>query len=150
LRILKGIAMGYVEESVTALTDAMSERKRNILNRIEEEKRGEIFILKHLAFRGTTSPSELGKAMCSTKGRISAALGTLENKGQIIRETDKNDRRGVLVTITGAGRERVERERRETQEYLGSIFRKMGKADTQEFIRLTRKFSEIEKSLLEK
>jgi DNA-binding MarR family transcriptional regulator len=43
-----------------------------------------------------------------TSGTMSVRLGRLERAGYVTREPDPDDRRGVIVTLTDRGRERVE------------------------------------------
>ena len=43
-----------------------------------------------------------------TSGTMSVRLGRLERAGYVTREPDADDRRGVVVTLTDRGRERVE------------------------------------------
>lgn len=52
--------------------------------------------------------SELLAELEYTSGTLSVRLGRLEEAGLVARRTDPNDRRGVIVALTAAGRELVD------------------------------------------
>ncbi|MDR0315123.1 MAG: transcriptional regulator [Oscillospiraceae bacterium] len=119
----------------------MSNGQKDMFENINRANKGELFVLHFLSTHKTqVIPSEISTALHATTGRISALLGSLEKKGQIEREIDKTNRRNIIVTITDAGRERVETEMKVINESLSQIFIEMGEADTIEFLRLIRIF----------
>ena len=135
--------MSTIEDAVSALEGMMSGSK-NAMEQMGRSGRGERFILKYLYDKETAVlPSEIGDAMHSSNARISAALGSLEKKGQVHREIDINNRRNILVTITDEGRERTRIEMENMRSQLVSIFTEMGEQDAAEFVRLIRRFSEV-------
>lgn len=134
--------MSGIEELVDSLGELMSRGK--VLEEFNRAGKGEIFILKYLYTKDTpASPSELSEALSSSTARISAALGTLEKKGQIQREIDTTNRRYILVTITEAGRERIRANMQRMKNHLVQVFTEMGEADAREFVRLSKRFFEI-------
>jgi DNA-binding MarR family transcriptional regulator len=136
--------LSYADEAVTAWNEIMSNSRRDMMEDINRANRGELFILHFLSMRNTAAlPSELSTALQASTARISALLGALEKKGQIARDIDRSNRRNILVTITEDGRNRVEMEMQEMKNRMTRIFLDMGKSDTAEFIRLTRRFSEL-------
>lgn len=136
--------VSYVEKAIISFSKIMSDNQKNMMEKFNRANKGEIFVLNFLILRNAeVLPSELSAALNSSTARISALLGALEKKGQIEREIDKNNRRNILVTITEAGRERVEAEINEIEGLMAQIFTEMGEADTAEFIRLTKLFSEL-------
>jgi len=136
--------LNYVERAVSSFNEIMSDNRKNMMDNFNRANKGELFVLHFLTSRNTeVLPSELSAALNSSTARISALLGALEKKGQIEREIDKSNRRNILVTITEAGRERVEAEMNEIQGLMTHIFTEMGEANTAEFIRLTKLFSEL-------
>ena len=136
--------LGYVEKALLSLQEIMSNSHKNMLEDINRANKGELFILQFLAMHNTeVLPSELSAALQASTARISELLGALEKKGQIMRDIDKNNRRNILVTITDEGRHRVETEMTEMKNRMARIFTDMGEADTAEFIRLSRRFSEL-------
>jgi len=54
------------------------------------------------------SPGELIRATLSTSGTMTNRVNRLEGRGLVIRRPNNNDRRGVLVQLTGEGRIRVQ------------------------------------------
>ncbi len=55
------------------------------------------------------SPGQLGAATLVTSGTITNRVDRLEGRGLVRRERDPEDRRGVSVVLTDAGRELVDR-----------------------------------------
>lgn len=102
---------GYVNESIANLEKILTSDNFSAFERITRVSRGEIFVLKILLFNnGTSTPTEISEVMKSTKGRISAILNSLEKKGFIGREIDKDNRRNIIVTLTDSGRDYVMKE----------------------------------------
>ncbi|MCA0294595.1 MAG: MarR family transcriptional regulator [Actinobacteria bacterium] len=60
------------------------------------------------------SPGELIRQTLSTSGTMTNRVNRLEARGLVARQPNADDRRGVLVRLTDAGRERV-------QEALGDL-----------------------------
>lgn len=54
------------------------------------------------------SPGELIRATLSTSGTMTNRVNRLEARGLVVRQPNTDDRRGVLVRLTPAGRERVQ------------------------------------------
>ncbi len=134
--------MGSIEELVDALGEMMSRGK--VMDEFNRSGKGEVFILKYLYMKESpASPSELSEALNSSTARISAALGTLEKKGQIHREIDTTNRRYILVTITEEGRERIRANMARMRNHLVQVFTEMGEEDAREFVRLSKRFFEI-------
>ena len=135
---------GYVEDAFTTFDEIMAGARNNMMDVMNRANKGELFVLHFLSMSdGALLPSELSKALQVTTARISALLGSLEKKGQVERELDKNNRVNILVTITESGRERVNTELRNIKSYLTGIFTDMGEADTVEFIRLIKRFFDL-------
>ena len=132
---------GYIEKAIMNFSEIMSSNRVNIMEAFNRANKGELFVLHFLSLRGNeTFPSELSAALRSSTSRISSLLGALEKKGQIKRDVDKSNRRNVLVTITEAGRKRVDTELTKMKESITRIFAEMGEAETVEFTALFKKF----------
>jgi DNA-binding MarR family transcriptional regulator len=54
------------------------------------------------------SPGTLLRATLVTSGTMTNRLDRLEQAGMVRRRPDPHDKRGVLVTLTAAGRDRVD------------------------------------------
>ena len=129
---------GYVNESVATLEKILTSDNFSVFERITRISRGEIFVLKILLFNnGTSSPTEISEAMKSTKGRISAILNSLEKKGFIGREIDKDNRRNIIVTLTESGRDYVMKELQECYRIVAHVFEELGEEDSKKFVELT-------------
>jgi MarR family 2-MHQ and catechol resistance regulon transcriptional repressor len=137
----------YVEKAIISFSKIMSDNQKNMMENLNRVNKGELFVLQFLKLRNAeVLPSELSEALNSSTARISALLGALEKKDQIKREIDRSNRRNILVTITEAGLKRVEAEMNEIEGRMAKIFTEMGEADTVEFIRLIKLFSELSKN----
>lgn len=68
-----------------------------------------------LAGHPASSASDLARASGLDKMSVSRALAALERAGQVVRRTDPADARRALVSLTPAGRRRVETLRRRLQ-----------------------------------
>lgn len=129
---------GYVNESIATLERILTSDNFSVFERITRISRGEIFVLKILLFNnGTSSPTEISEAMKSTKGRISAILNSLEKKGFIGREIDKDNRRNIIVTLTESGRDYVMKELQECYRIVAHVFEELGEEDSKKFVELT-------------
>lgn len=138
--------LNFIDEAIISFKEIMSSNEKNMLENIYRANRGELFVLQFLSIHnGEVHPSELSAALHASTARISALLGSLEKKGQIARDIDKNNRRNILVTVTETGRERVKTEIRDIQMSMKHIFTDMGEADTVELIRLLKHFFELAK-----
>lgn len=68
-----------------------------------------------LAGHPASSASELARASGLDKMSVSRALAALERTGQVVRRADPSDARRALVSLTPAGRRRIEALRRRLQ-----------------------------------
>jgi DNA-binding MarR family transcriptional regulator len=69
--------------------------------------RGEVGVLGALLFAGTKqqlSPTQLFKGLMLSSAGITSRLDRLESRGYVKRSRHPDDRRGVLVELTDAGR----------------------------------------------
>lgn len=128
---------GYVNESIAVLERILTSDNFSVLERITRVSRGEIFVLKILLIKdGTSTPTEISEAMKSTKGRISAILNSLEKKGFIGREIDKDNRRNIIVTLSDSGRNYVMKELQECYHIVAHAFEELGEEDSKRFVGL--------------
>ena len=127
----------YVNDSVAALERILTSDNFSVFERITRVSRGEIFVLKILLLRdGTSTPTEISEAMRSTKGRVSAILNSLEKKGFVGREIDRDNRRNIIVTLTDSGRDYVMKELRECYRIVAHVFEELGEEDSNRFVEL--------------
>lgn len=136
--------MSSIEQSADTLEGLFSGRRGTAMDHIGQGGKGEQFILGYLYEKNSpVTPSEISDAMRISSARVSAALGALEKKGQIIREIDRNNRRNILVTITDSGRDRNRSNKLRMREFMITVLTEMGETDSAEFVRLIKRFFEI-------
>ncbi len=78
---------------------------------------------------GPLTPSELAKLERVKRPTVTRTLGCLEREGLVERTPDPADGRSALVSVNGAGRERLRRLRGRKNAYLARRMREMAVAD---------------------
>ena len=91
--------------------------------------------------------SDIQKELFITKAAISQMLGALERKGYICRETDKGNRRTLIVTLTSAGKEILAPLEDGFDRLLSAIIALMGEEDTKLLILLISRFADATEKL---
>jgi DNA-binding MarR family transcriptional regulator len=89
------------------------------------------------------SGEKIRRELCVTKAAVSQMLGALEKKGCLTREVNKDNRRRIILSLTGKGAAVLEKTRVETEERLAGIISRFGEANTRELITLVNRFSDI-------
>ena len=85
---------------------------------------------------------ELQKHLAVTKSAISQIISSLEDKGYITREIDRNDRRKFEFSITGKGEELV-KELRNTMDFvIKETITRFGEDNMRQLIRLFNQFTD--------
>jgi DNA-binding MarR family transcriptional regulator len=92
---------------------------------------------------GDLSGEKIRSELCITKAAVSQMLGALEKKGYLTREVNKDNRRRIILSLTGKGAAFIEKTSAETEERLAGIISRFGKAKTRELITLINRFSDI-------
>lgn len=124
-------------------------RRPKILKLIPGLNNGEVWILgaiwglareKHL---DRIRVSDLVKVMHCPAPAVSRQLKSLESRAFILRETDPDDRRNTLVSLTDAGIEKAREMEADLNEFARGVYEKMGAEDTEELIRLLRRLRHI-------
>ncbi|MCL1895018.1 MAG: MarR family transcriptional regulator [Clostridiales bacterium] len=87
--------------------------------------------------------SEMSDYLCVSKAAVSQTLGALEGRGLVTRETDPENRRTIIVKLTGEGKEMIEKFERGFDSYIGLLIERFGEDDTREITRLIYKFAGI-------
>jgi len=112
--------------------------------KIDESMQGEKFALKYLLHRHHHAlPNEISREMGISTARTAATLNSLERKGYIEREIDKNDRRRILVSLTNRGREHACQYHDAHMAALTEILRELGEDDAREFVRIIGRLGDI-------
>lgn len=74
-------------------------------------------ILKILYYQGPTTQKVLQEKLDIQPGSMSEIAAKLERKGLLVREKDNSDKRKILLSLTEAGREDVERYQRQAKQH---------------------------------
>lgn len=110
--------------------------------------RGEGGVLLLLYCRkAVVTSGELCRMFDVGSGRIANILKNLEEKNLITRDRSQSDKRVVSVRITEAGKAEAEALRRVPLEHAARLLDKLGKRDTESFLRILNKLYEIEAGL---
>ena len=78
---------------------------------------------------GPLTPSELAELERVKRPTVTRTLGCLDREGLIARTPDPDDGRSALVSVNGAGRERLRRLRGRKNAYLAKRMRDLPAAD---------------------
>lgn len=103
------IGNAELTEELVRLLDEYPREARD--NRFSSTLRGEMAVMRLLHnSRQKMTAGELSSRLDMTTSRIAAVLGSLQKKGLLERESDEEDRRRVMVSLTEAGDRLCERE----------------------------------------
>jgi DNA-binding MarR family transcriptional regulator len=92
--------------------------------------------------------AKIQEALCINKAAVSQMLGVLERKGYISRETNRDNRRKIILTLTAKGHKAVQDTGRTVDALLSEIINRFGKNDTEQFIRQFNRFADIVAELI--
>ncbi len=101
---------------------------------------GEARVLLHLMNRnGVSTPGNMAGELRLSNGRISNTLNALEKKGMIVRKKHLEDKRRILVSLSGKGKDYIE-DKYDRMIRTNEIFlERLGHDDSEELIRLMKK-----------
>src|ERR1700733_4799163 len=126
----------------TSLTDSAARLRMGIVRtarRLRQEAAAEATgltptstaALATIERHGPLTPSELALAERVRRPTVTRTLGCLEREGLVERTPDPADGRSSLVSVNGAGRERLRRLRGRKNAYLARRMRDMPAADVE-------------------
>jgi DNA-binding MarR family transcriptional regulator len=111
---------------------------------INEALYGESFVLQYISLNGgSVLPGDISLELKVSSARIAAALNSLESKGLITRQIDKNDRRKVIVEITSEGSETAEKHWNNIVCGASKFLSLLGEDDAKEYVRIMGKVTEV-------
>lgn len=114
---------------------------------IENSMKGLGAVIRELDIAGgSLSPSELAEHTGVSDARIANILRVLQERGLVERRQSATDKRRATITLTEAGRQDCSKRRNESERAVAAFLSRMGKADSQELIRLIDK---TQKTLLQ-
>ncbi len=142
--------MNYTDLAKQLLNDMFQFKAYDHQRKIDESMRGEVFVLLHLLEKNTCIlPSEISEEMNISSARVTTILNSLENKGLITREIDKNDRRKIIVNLTNKGRKKAKNNKKIIVSLTSQILEFLGENDSKELVRITHRLIDfVPKSIL--
>jgi len=136
--------LNYDDLAVELLEKMTALYKSKTHKHINEGLHGESFVLQYIALNGgSVLPGDISLAMKVSSARVAAALNSLENKGLITRQIDRNDRRKIIVEITQAGRDSTEKHRKNILQGASMFLGLLGEDDARDFVRLMGKVTAV-------
>ena len=87
--------------------------------------------------------SEVRLYLAVSKAAISQMLTSLEKKGYINRDIDKNNRRNLIVTLTDEGRKTLEIQSAKFRGKLGKIISRLGENEVKQMITIVNRMIDI-------
>lgn len=110
-----------------------------------ESARGEAGVLNYLTFQEDgVSAGQLKEKINVGSGRMADILKSLESKSLIRRNTNTEDYRKVIVSITEEGKRTAEERRKTVQKGYEGLIEYLGTEETQELIRLLKRVDEYD------
>lgn len=96
---------------------------------------------------GNVDMADIRGFLSVSKAAVSQMLGSLEKKGYIERDIDRNNRRNLIVTLTAEGREVLEKQYDDFSDMLGKIISHLGEDDVKQMIAIVKRMIEITNEL---
>lgn len=108
----------------------------------------ELVLMKGISDNSADSENNVGlpdvrEYLSISKAAVSQMLGSLERKGYINRDIDKNNRRNIIVTLTHEGHEVLTNNYNEFNQRLDKIITHLGVDDVKQLIRIINSMIEI-------
>jgi DNA-binding MarR family transcriptional regulator len=114
------------------------------LNTTESVSMAELVVLagikNHMFEDGAVTIPDL---LCISRAAVSQMMGVMEQKGFIVRDINKSNRRKHLLTLTKKGNAVVEAQEQKVMELLAGIIEQFGEKETKQFIKLSGRFMDI-------
>jgi DNA-binding MarR family transcriptional regulator len=113
----------------------------------------EFFLLKSTTKTDSESSfnfSTIQNSQCISKSGVSKMLTSLEQKGYLVRERDKNTRRKIVVTLTPTGRKIIEYFDSIIDDYLTEYINAAGKDYLEQFFEIIDHLFQVNERVKEK
>ena len=136
--------MDYAALAAEWMRHMQSLHKMKSQKNIIESMHGEGVVLQCIAAHGGgVLPGEIGHEMDVSSARIAAALNKLEKKGLVTRQIDPKDRRKILVGITPEGERLTHAHQAAMLAHVAKMLALLEERDAQEYVRITKRLSEL-------
>ncbi|NLU50177.1 MAG: MarR family transcriptional regulator [Syntrophomonadaceae bacterium] len=109
--------------------------------------KNQVKIINILYYREGLTPTEIGQMLDLEKGSLTTILDQLEEMGFIVRRVDPNDRRKLLVSLSRAGRDQMDKTMSQYTESLVKLFKDVEDEEKATFIRSLRHVVDFIKKL---
>jgi DNA-binding MarR family transcriptional regulator len=101
------------------------------------------WVLGRLDREGPASVSDLARALRVRPQSMAQTIGDLEAEGMVARSADPDDRRRALVSLTEAGRTRIEEDRAVREGWLAKALEELPQSDRETIERSVGIFSRL-------
>jgi DNA-binding MarR family transcriptional regulator len=90
-----------------------------------------------------TTHHAMHETLAVSKAAVSQMLGSLEKRGYIQRETDQDNRRKIIITLTKKGKTAVDKAGKNMDALMALIIARFGEHDSLKFVELLDRFAEV-------
>jgi DNA-binding MarR family transcriptional regulator len=108
--------------------------QKKIAGKFRELSKNQPLVIKIIGIEGEIMPSTLGKYTGMEKSSLTRMVDDLEKKGIVVRKTDPEDRRKVLVSLTEKGLEYYNCLSQVTSEMAEEILQFVDDTDVEDFM----------------
>ncbi|MDE5584584.1 MAG: MarR family transcriptional regulator [Ruminococcus sp.] len=130
--------MATREEALQIMERMQNSRPRNFFRRFDDDNAGIFCVLKYLsAVDRPVSAGEISAFMNVSTARVSVILRKMAEKGYILRESDVEDARKSMISLSDFGREKNLRNRNETLDFFCKVIDRVGRERIEEFISIS-------------
>lgn len=103
-------------------------------------EQGTAFALNYLYMQERDlHPKDISDGLGVSRARIAALLNHMEEQGLVTRESDTEDNRRIIVTLTEHGRKKIQDIRKQVLFETAKMLEAIGPEDAQEYIRISEK-----------
>ncbi len=99
--------------------------------------RGELCVLAALSSHGSMTPSEIVMITDTSSAHTAKILRNLNSKGEIRRESDPDDGRRVIISLTEKGRSHVRKIYENIISHVSAVLQQLDEEDVTALIRAT-------------
>jgi len=126
-------------EFISTFGRLMKTRSKFLVSR--DPSWGELMILKKLEADGNVNG--LFERLHISKPAVTYMLNSLEKGGYITRAIDTNDRRRIVINLTGMGKEIVKTKKQSYEFFFNEVLVRFGERNCRDLIRLFNRFADI-------
>ncbi len=131
---------GLAQEFMSVMYQLRRFKPQKVLN---ESMHGEMIVLGYIArHEGNVIPSDISNELGISTARVAATLNSLESKELISRMIDVNDRRRILVEMTPAGKEQIDKHFELIMNTTKNMLEYLGEQDAKEYVRIMGRLAE--------